>query len=99
VPARVEQTGGAVAPALRCFRCGAAVEGTRHTRTGYTVGHYVLHTGRTEEATVRRRDDEAATTYRRLLDPVAIVSCPRCFVRPEVRRLWDAFGDEEGSAA
>jgi len=54
------------------------VQGTRHTRTGYTVGHYVLHTGRTGEATVRRRDDEAPVTYRRLLDPLEVVSCPTC---------------------
>jgi len=46
------ETGG-----LRCSRCGGVVQGTRHTRTGYTVGHYVLHTGRTGEATVRRRDE------------------------------------------
>ncbi len=89
-----EETGG-----LRCSRCGGVVQGTRHTRTGYTVGHYVLHTGRTSEATVRRRDDEAPVTYRRLLDPLEVVSCPTCFARPDVQRLWLAFGDEESSAA
>jgi hypothetical protein len=90
---------GSAAPALRCTRCGAEVEGTRHTRTGYQVGCYVLHSGRTEEATVRRRDDEAPISYRRLLEPVEIVSCPTCYGRPEVRRLWLAFGDQESSAA
>jgi hypothetical protein len=94
-----QETGPGESGGLRCTRCGAAVEGTRHTRSGYTVGHYVLHTGRTGEATVRRRDDEAPVTYRRLLEPVAVVSCPACFRRPEVRRLWLAFGDEESSAA
>jgi len=84
---------------LRCTRCGAAVEGTRHTRNGYTVGHYVLHTGPTGEASLRRREDEAPMTYRRLLETVEVVSCPACFVRPEVRRLWLHFGDEESSAA
>ena len=84
---------------LRCTRCGAAVEGTQHTRTGYTVGHYVLHTGRTGEATFRRRDDEAPIVYRRLLEPVQVVSCPACFGRPDVRRLWLSFGDEESTAA
>jgi len=89
-----EESGG-----LRCNWCGAAVGGTQHTRTGYMVGHYVLHTGRTGEATVRRRDDEAPVTYRRLLDTLEMVSCPTCFTRPEVQRLWLAFGDEESSAA
>jgi hypothetical protein len=59
------------------------------------VGYYLLHTGPTEAATVRRRDDEAPLTYRRLLDVVEVVSCPRCLASPEVRRLWDAFGDPE----
>jgi hypothetical protein len=82
------------AAALRCTTCGTPVEGTRHTRSGYTVGHYLLHTGPTTEATVRRRDDEAPVTYRRLLEAIEVVSCPACFARPDVRRRWLAFGDE-----
>ncbi len=87
------------AAALRCSRCAATVDGTRHTRNGYTVGYYLLHTGRTVEATVRRRDDETPLTYRRLIEAVEVVSCPLCFARPDVRRLWETFGDEEGAAA
>jgi hypothetical protein len=83
---------------VRCTRCGAAVEGTRHTRSGWIVGHYVLHTGSTEEATVRRRDDETPIVYRRLVDPVEIVSCPACYVSPEMRRLWLRFGEQEKAA-
>jgi hypothetical protein len=94
-----QQVGPGETAGLRCTRCGAAVEGTRHTRTGYTVGHYVLHTGRTGEATFRRRDDEAPIAYRRLLDSVLVVSCPACFGRTDVRRLWQSFGDEESTAA
>ena len=82
--------------ARRCSRCGAAVEGTRHTRTDYVVGYYILHTGPTGEATIRRGDDEMPLTYLRLLDVVEIVSCPRCFGEPEVRRLWAAFGGATG---
>ena len=97
------QPGGLAAvvapPAARCTRCGAAVTGTRHTRGGYTVGHYVLHTGRTVEATMRRREDEPPIGYRRLLEPAEVVSCPACFVLPEVRRLWERFGDEEPAPA
>ena len=94
-----QQGGPAEGGGLHCTRCGALVEETRHTRTGYTVGHYVLHTGRTGEASVRRGDDEAPLTYRRLLETVEVVSCPACFDRPDVRRLWLAFGDEESTAA
>ena len=89
----------ALTEALRCDHCGADVEGTRHTRTGWEVGYYLLHTGPTEDATVRRRDDEAATSYRRLLQAEEVVSCPRCFALPEVRRLWSTFGDPEGAGS
>src|SRR5262245_33018257 len=81
---------------LRCTRCGRAVDGTRHTRTAYTVGYYVLHTGPTEEATIRQGIDEAPITYRRLVHATDVVSCPTCFSDPAVRRRWETFGDEEG---
>jgi hypothetical protein len=86
-------------PALRCARCGTAVAATCHTRTGYVVGYYLLHGGPTEEATLRRRAEEAVTAYRRLLDVVETVTCPACYRRPEMRRLWEAFGEAESSAA
>jgi hypothetical protein len=79
---------------LRCNRCGTVVEGTQHTRSGYRVGHYRLHTGPTEEVTIRQPDD-TLLPYRRLVRPVEVVSCPRCFAEPAVRRLWDSFGDTE----
>jgi hypothetical protein len=84
------------APARRCSRCGAAVQETRHTRTDYVVGYYVLHTGPIAEASIRRGDDEAPLSYLRLLDVVEIVSCPRCFAEPEVQRSWAAFGGSAG---
>ena len=83
-------------PARRCSRCGAAVEETRHTRTDYVVGYYLLHTGPTGEGTLRRRDDEAPVSYLRVLGVVEIVSCPRCFGEPEVQQLWAAFGGPAG---
>lgn len=84
-------------PALHCTLCGSAVDGTRHTRSDYRVGYYVLHTGDTAEATVRRGDDEAPLVYRRLVEPVAVVSCPACFATPGTRRLWRSFGDDRSA--
>jgi hypothetical protein len=86
--------GSEEAPPLRCSRCGAAVEPTRHTRTAYAVGYYLLHTGRTVEASLVRRDDEAPIVYRRLLEAIDVVSCPACFAEPGMRRVWESFGDE-----
>jgi hypothetical protein len=94
-PEEVADSGGET---LRCRRCGAGVRGTCHTRTGYTVGYYVLHTGRTVEAVARRADDEAVLFYRRLVEPLEVVTCPACFVTPAVQGLWQRFGDEEESA-
>jgi len=97
MPQPIGQLESDVSPARRCNRCGAAVEGTRHTRTDYVVGYYLLHTGPTSEATVRRGgDDEMPVNYLRLLDVEEIVCCPRCFGEPEVRRLWAAFGGPPG---
>ena len=75
------------------------VDGTRHTRTGYLVGYYLLHTGPTEDATIRHGTDETPVTYRRLVRPVQVIRCPACFRDPATRRLWETFGDEEGPAA
>jgi hypothetical protein len=83
----------------RCLRCGARVGGTVHTRSGYRVGHYRLHTGRTVEATFRRREEEAAIAYRRLVEAVDRVACAGCFARPDVQRLWLAFGDPEAAGS
>ena len=94
----VRQREPAAVPGVRCKNCGADVEGTRHLRSGYEVGYYVLHTGPTEDATVRRRDDEAPITYRRLVEGVEVVSCARCFALPEMRRLWESFGEPEASS-
>ena len=99
MPPRAPQPGSGVAPALRCNWCGVEVEGTRHTRNAYTVGHYLLFTGHTEEALRRRREDEAPVPYLRMLDTSVMVSCPACFARADVRRLWFAFGAEESTAA
>ena len=89
---------GAV-PDLRCTLCGSAVEATRHTRAGYAVGHYVLHTGDTVETTVRRGEDEAPITYRRLVLPAEVVSCPTCYAAAGTRRLWESFGDDRSSTS
>ena len=47
----------------------------------------------------RRGEDEAPLVYRRLVEPVEVVSCPACLDAPEMRRLWAAFGEEERAPA
>lgn len=77
---------------LRCARCGCRVRGTRHTRNGYTVGYFMLHTGSGVATVHKRAEDDPGFAYERLVDQVDVVSCPRCFGLPEVRRLWSTWG-------
>jgi hypothetical protein len=79
-------------PSEHCVRCGAVVEGTRHTRTDVMVGHYRLHGGPTETATVAL-DDGATLVYRRLLRPVVTVACLRCWPLAEIQDLWETWGE------
>ena len=85
-------------PATRCMHCGAAVGETMHERASYTVAGYRLHTGPTEPTPVRKADsDEIAFVYQRLVRPVLVVTCARCYADP-VRRArherWDFPTDD-----
>jgi hypothetical protein len=80
-------------PPEHCARCGAAVEGTRHTRTDVMVGYYRLHGGPTEAATLAL-DDDATLLYRRLVRPVVTIACSRCWPLAEVRALWETWGED-----
>jgi hypothetical protein len=76
----------------RCQHCGNAVDETRHSRTGYTVGGFALHTGETEEAVFRRQDaDEGALVYRRLVRPVLLYTCRACYADARRRRLHESW--------
>jgi hypothetical protein len=78
----------AATPSGSCRHCGRAVAETLHARASYTVGGFVLHTGPTETAVVRRPDsDEVAFVYQRLLHPVTLVTCARCYADPTRRAL------------
>jgi len=88
--------GAAADSSEHCARCGVAVTVTRHTRTDAMVGSYRLHGGPTEAATLAL-DDDATVEYRRLVRPVLTVVCPGCFVEPEVRALWDTWGEESSA--
>ena len=75
-----------------CAGCGVAVAATRHTRTDVMVGFYRLHGGSTEVTTLSL-DDGATLEYRRLVQTVVTVACPRCFDSPAMRALWASWGE------
>ncbi len=63
-----------------------------HGRLSYRVDGFVLHTGETEEATVRRADsDEVALVYRRLVRPVVLLTCCDCYADPVRRRRHQSW--------
>ena len=70
-----------------CRHCGRAVHETLHTRTSYVVDGYVLHTGPTESAVVRRADSDEVFVYQRLLHPITLVVCAACYADPARRAI------------
>lgn len=56
-----------------------------HTRTGYRVDYYELHTGSVEEATYRRGEDGPVQVYQRLLVPELVITCADCYRQPAVQ--------------
>jgi hypothetical protein len=80
---------GETAHALRCSHCGREVDETWHTRSDYRVDYYVLHTGDSEFAAVRRTADEGdAEVYERLVSATDVVTCRQCYRLPVVRTRW-----------
>src|SRR6185369_4632516 len=78
--------------ALRCDHCGRPVRETQHTRTGYQVDYYSMHTGDVEETTVTG-DDEKPLTFQKLLRGIEVITCADCYSRPGIRaerdhRFW-----------
>ena len=76
----------------QCDHCGRAVRETLHGRGSYVVDGFVLHTGETEPAIVRRADsDEVVLTYQRLVRPVVLVICADCYADPVRRRRYESW--------
>ena len=80
------------AGAQRCDACGRAVRETMHQRGSYVVDAYVLHTGETEPAVVRRPDSDAVLlAYARLVRPVVVITCADCYATAAGRRRHQSF--------
>ena len=80
------------AGAQRCDGCGRAVRETMHGRTSYVVDAFVLCTGETEPAVVRRAESDAVVlTYARLVRPVIVVTCADCYATQAGRRRHQSF--------
>jgi hypothetical protein len=75
---------------MQCYHCGREVFGTTHTQKNYRVEFYLLHTGHTEwEFLVNPKQDAPPFRYRKLSQPVDILTCVHCYARPEIRQLLD----------
>jgi hypothetical protein len=70
----------------RCDHCGRPVRATQHTRGGYAVDYYSLHSGHGEVAAFSG-DDRTRTTYVRLLDHFDLTTCVDCYRRTDVQAL------------
>ena len=76
---------------MQCFHCGREVFTTIHKPRGYQVDYYRLHTGHTEvDYLVNPKPDAPPLRYLRLTQPIDVLTCVDCYVRPEIRqRLED----------
>ena len=75
---------------LQCYHCGREVFGTTHTQKSYRVDFYLLHTGHTEwEYLVNTKENVPPFRYRKLTQPIDILSCVECYARPAIRQLLD----------
>lgn len=74
---------------MQCSHCGREVRETQHTQKGYRVDYYLLHTGRTEWVFLKNPKEAPARHCFRLIEPVDIVSCVKCYDHPSVRRLLE----------
>jgi hypothetical protein len=68
------------------------VRETVHRRSSYAVDCFLLHTGETEPAIVRRPEsDEIALVYRRLVRPIVVITCADCYADPGCRRRHQSW--------
>jgi hypothetical protein len=75
---------------LQCYHCGREVFETTHTQKSYRVDFYLLHTGHTEwEYLVNAKEHAPPFRYRKLTQPIDILSCVECYARPDIRLLLD----------
>jgi len=75
---------------MQCYHCGREVFGTVHTQKGYRVDYYLLHTGHAQwEYFLDPKQDALAIRYLKLTQPIDVLTCVQCFVRPEIRQLLD----------
>ena len=83
-----------------CDHCGRPVGPTMHERGRYVVDAFVLHTGETEAAVLRRGDaEEGALVYQRLVRPVVVVTCADCYRDPTIRRRHESWSYPPDDAA
>jgi len=77
---------------MQCSHCGREVFGTVHTQRTYKVDFYLLHTGETEwEFLVTRKPDAPPLKYRKLIQPIDVLTCVQCYARPEI---WQILEDD-----
>ena len=83
-PAAAEPPAPAGRIAGRCDHCGRPVRSTQHTRNGYAVDYYSLHSGHGDVAAFSG-DDRTRGTYVKLRDRFDVITCADCYRRGPVQ--------------
>ncbi|MBI3783199.1 MAG: hypothetical protein HY270_07345 [Deltaproteobacteria bacterium] len=79
------------------------VRDTVHTRTGYRVDFYGLHTGDVEPVQMQHGDEGETITILRLIRPYEVFTCVDCYAQADVQeereRLFRPENLEAAAAA
>lgn len=71
---------------MNCFYCGREVYSTRHTRSGFRVDYYLLHTGKIQSAFFHTINDDIPTKQTDVLvDAYDIITCVDCMKHPKFK--------------
>jgi len=75
---------------MQCFKCKRHLDPTTHTRNGYKVEAYLLHTGRAAPVVMVEEGDEERK-FVKIEDPRIVTICDKCIKKVDVKEAIEKF--------
>lgn len=77
---------------MECSICRCALVGTIHNKSGYTVDHYKVFTGRTQTSVIKgQAESEEDKRFEKLVEPVHLELCLKCSGKKKVKQAVELF--------
>jgi len=80
---------------MQCSKCKRHLEPTMHTRSGYKVEAYMLHTGSAVPVIMLEESDEEKK-FMKIEDPRIVTICDKCIKKAEVKKAIGKFEAPSG---